>query len=163
MTKVDTKSASAAAKAVVGFNNETTNTQRVISPMKKTALLLVALFAFPFSAMAADVTGAWKSTETDSLTGKLRTVVISEDNISIGENSAAITIEEDKNRYVVRRTGEKDPILVAVLHDANWAQFTNHIFGTKTFVRTTQDEVRNILSAPSQPEQDPLTSKADPF
>lgn len=134
--------------------------------MKKTVLLLAALLAFPITALGADISGAWKSTDVDNLTGTARTVVINKDSVSISGNPAQSEIEVEGNRFIVRRAGEKEPFLVIVVHNEGgkeWAQFTNHTFGTKTFVRTTIDDVNSILAARSQPEQDPLTSKKDPF
>ena len=126
--------------------------------MKKTVFALFAVLMFPGVGFAADATGAWKSAENNSLTGKPRTIVLSDDKISIDEVSQAITIKKEGDSYVVKTAGVKEPFCTVVLDGKDKARFTTQGFGEKVFVRTSTQEIDQIRATPSQ-----LKSKADPF
>ena len=132
--------------------------------MKRTFLTCAAFILTLTLAGCSDngskqVTGAWKSVENSSLSGKPITLVITENRLSLNEQSADVVFEKKDAFILIKRPGDTSPILTALPKDQDHVTFTNHVYGEKEFIRTTEDDVKAILAAPSPT----LKSKPDPF
>ena len=97
------------------------------------SLLLIACT----SDASKQLIGAWKSEQNSSLDGKPYTFLISENKMSVGNDSVDIKFSEENGIVIIKRLGANEPILTAQVISDDKVKFTNVLFNGEIFVRTT--------------------------